>query len=95
MIYARAHDQTVAEDYFSAMARVEERLEIVPPKQEETRNEVINVPETTQILDCINLLALPELGQNERLEIAESLKQALFPGILVLHPPPVMAEIAL
>ena len=30
MIYARAHDQTVAEDYFAAMERVEQRLEIVP-----------------------------------------------------------------
>jgi site-specific recombinase XerD len=30
MIYARAHDQTVAEDYFAAMQRVEQRLEIIP-----------------------------------------------------------------
>jgi hypothetical protein len=34
MIYARAHDQTVAEDYFAAMQRVEERMNILPePKQ--------------------------------------------------------------
>jgi hypothetical protein len=28
MIYVRAHDQTVAEDYFAAMGRVEQRLEL-------------------------------------------------------------------
>jgi len=28
MVYARAHDQTVAEDYFAAMERVEQRLDI-------------------------------------------------------------------
>jgi hypothetical protein len=35
MIYARAHDQSVAEDYFTAMARVEQRLEIVPAQQKD------------------------------------------------------------
>lgn len=35
MIYARAHDQTVADDYFAAMQRVEERLQIVPAEQED------------------------------------------------------------
>jgi site-specific recombinase XerD len=31
MVYARVHDQTVAEDYYAAMERVEQRLEISPP----------------------------------------------------------------
>jgi site-specific recombinase XerD len=40
MIYARAHDQNVAEDYFSAMQRVEQRLEIAPVKKEEDMEDV-------------------------------------------------------
>jgi len=28
MIYAKAHDQTVAEDYFAAMEKVEQRIQI-------------------------------------------------------------------
>ena len=30
MLYVRAHDQTVAADYFAPMQRVEERLNILP-----------------------------------------------------------------
>ena len=41
MIYARAHDQTVAEDYFAAMQRVEERLQIVPEPKQKTDDEVV------------------------------------------------------
>lgn len=95
MIYARAHDQTVAEDYYAAMGRVEERMEIVPipqPKPEPKEIEVVKVPEPAQILTWIDLLALPELCQDERLEIAASLKQALslnIPGELA--PPLVLA----
>lgn len=75
LVYARAHDQTVADDYFAAMQRVEQRLEIVP--QQEKEYEVVNVPPTAQLLVWVEQLALPQLCQEERLEIAESLKQAL------------------
>ncbi len=94
MIYAKAHDQTVADDYFAAMGRVEERLDFSPPKQE--IDAVVNVPETAQIMGWIDLLALPELGQDERVEVVERLKEALFPGIPVpQHPPPVMANVGM
>ena len=95
MIYARAHDQSVAEDYYSAMSRVEQRMEIAPipqPEPEPKENEVVKVPEQAKILTWIDLLALPELCQEERLEIAASLKQALslnIPGELA--PPLVLA----
>ena len=40
LIYARAHDQNVAEDYFAAMARVEQRLAIAPdPAGKDTSGE--------------------------------------------------------
>jgi site-specific recombinase XerD len=67
-VYARIHDQTVAEDYFAAMSRVEQRLDIVPGH---------DVEEGRQVLVWIMRLALPELGYGERLEIAAQLKQAL------------------
>jgi len=34
MVYACAPDQTVTEDYFTAMGRVDQRLDIVPKKEE-------------------------------------------------------------
>lgn len=78
MIYARAHDQNVAEDYFAAMQRVEQRLDIVPVPQEKPQmeNEIVNV-QPEQVFFWLERLALPELGQAERLEIAKNLKQAL------------------
>jgi hypothetical protein len=68
----------VSEDYFAAMSRVEQRLEIAPkPELEnETTDEVVKVPEETQIISWIDRLALPELCQVERLEIADQLKRA-------------------
>ena len=91
MIYARAYDQTVAEDYFAAMSRVEQRLEIAPaPEQEpETEDEVVKVPERAQLLAWVERLALPELCQKERVEITERLKQVLSLNHAGGHSPPV------
>jgi integrase len=84
MIYARAHDQTVAEDYFAAMARVEERLEIVPPKQE--AEPVEPIPERTQVLALAEELVLPDLSLDGRLAIAARLRE-LFGAEQTLSPP--------
>jgi site-specific recombinase XerD len=73
MIYAKAHDQTVAEDYFSAMQRVEERLEVVPPRKEE-KDDDVNVQELFQL---IQKLETPELELAERLEITNQLRSAM------------------
>jgi integrase len=86
MIYARAHDQTVADDYFAAMARVEERLEIVPPKQEETVTEITPKPEYEQVLALAEELSLPELSLDGRLAIAQRLRD-LFGAEQALSPP--------
>ncbi len=90
MIYARAHDQTVADDYFAAMQRVEQRLDIVPEPEQEISDEIVNVLPTAQLMVWVERLALPELCQKERLEIANSLKQALFLNIASQHAPPVV-----
>jgi hypothetical protein len=89
MIYARAHDQTVAEDYFAAMQRVEQRLEIAPPAkigEELANSEVVKVQETTRIFRLIEQLELPELGFEDRLGIASQLRWAL--GASLEHAPP-------
>ena len=77
MIYSRAYDQTVADDYFAGMSRVEHRMEIMPlPKpveetnqKEEVANKVVKEQERTQLVTWLEQLALPELCQAERLEI--------------------------
>jgi hypothetical protein len=82
MIYARVHDQTVADDYFAAMQRVEQRLDLAPipappDVKEETISEVVKVQENSQLLAWVEILAQGELCAVERLEIASQLKQAL------------------
>lgn len=90
LIYARAYDQTVAEDYFAAMSRVEQRMEIapVPNDEPETGYEVVKVPEPAQLLDWVEQLASPNLCQEERYEIAASLKRALSLNYFFEHAPP-------
>ena len=73
MIYAKAHDQTVAEDYFTAMQRVEQRLEIAPPRKEE-KDEVVNVQ---MVFQLIGQLETPELCFEERIDIAIQLRDIL------------------
>jgi hypothetical protein len=80
MVYARAHDQTVAEDYFAAMERVEQRLEIVPAEQKDI--EVVKVQEPAQaqqscgkMLQLIERLEMLELCYEERLDITSQLRE--------------------
>jgi len=86
MIYARAHDQTVAEDYFAAMQRVEQRLEIAPvptPEQEPSNDDVkvqpvqSNPRAQTGVFQLIKRLELPELCFDERLAILAQVRHAL------------------
>jgi integrase/recombinase XerC len=77
MVYARAHDQTVAEDYFAAMQRVEERLDILPEPKRETEDKVVKVQEPTKIFLLIERLELPQLCYEERLGIVCQLREML------------------
>ncbi len=85
MIYARAHDQTVAEDYFAAMERVEQRLEIAPTL-EEPKDEVVKVQEPQKLCHLIEQLGAPELCYEERLGIANQLRELFNP--VQEHSPP-------
>jgi len=95
MIYARAYDQTVADDYFAAMSRVEQRMEIGPlPKPAEETNhedEVVKEQENTQLVTWLDRLALPELCQVERLELVDQIKRALSLNLTRQHAPPLAA----
>ena len=92
MIYARAYDQTVADDYFAAMSRVEQRMEIAPlPKPVEEPNqedEVVKEQERTRIITWLEQLALPDLCQEERLELVSQLKLVFSLTLARQHPPP-------
>jgi hypothetical protein len=79
MIYARAYDQTVADDYFTAMRRVEERMQIKPVLKTptETNYAVVKEPERAQIVTWLEQLALPELCFEERLTLVGYLRRSL------------------
>ena len=66
MIYARAHDQTVADDYFTAMQRVERRLQ---------GNEVVKVQHDW--MELVQKLEEPELCFEERVSITTELREIL------------------
>ena len=90
MIYARAHDQTVAEDDFAAMERVEQRLEILPKPKQKTEDEVVKVQEPTKALQLIERLEMLELCYEERLDITLQLRK-LFGAVQELEPVMVLA----
>ncbi len=58
MIYAHAHDQTVAKHYFTAMEKVEQGSETLPRPKETTSKE----PRKTELLGLIERLEQPELS---------------------------------
>lgn len=86
MVYARAHDQTVADDYFAAMARIEQRLDIGPSPKQESSIKVVKEQGRNQLLVFVEQLAQAELSLSERLNITEQLRE-LF-GAVQEHAPP-------
>lgn len=73
MIYARVHDQTVEEDYFSAMNRIEKRLELLDKPIEITSS--ISQP---QLVSLVEQLFTPFLAEEARINIACQIKERLF-----------------
>ena len=80
--YARAYDVTVADSFYAAMEKIEERLAIEPEEEEPGRDTAPLCPEDevvkVQVLFWIERLAGEELSLGDRRMIATSLKQALF-----------------
>lgn len=77
------------------MSRVEQRMEIAPlPKPAEDTNQeddVVKEQVKVQIVTWLERLALPQLGQEERVEIVEQLKKALSLTLTRQHAPPLAA----
>lgn len=68
MVYARTYDATVEADYFAAMGRIEQRLELV--KDLEPAAEAVKETERRQLLILAEQLFVPDLTFETRLEIA-------------------------
>ena len=93
MVYARAYDATVESDYFAAMGRIEQRLELVEEPEEVT--ELIGAGERGQLLSLAEQLFAPDLTLEMRLGIAAQMR-GLLDGSQATRvdwiPPPVLAE---
>jgi hypothetical protein len=74
MIYAKAHDQTVADDYYAAMGRIEQRLEIVPVEPEDPPEPE---PDQDTLLSLTEQLAQPELSLETRLILVAQMRAIL------------------
>ncbi len=77
LIYARVHDETVASDYYAAMARIEKSLEI-PAKSEDVKeptNE--DTLPRIQLLTLIEQLAAPQLCLEVRLDLVAQMRHWL------------------
>jgi integrase/recombinase XerD len=76
MTYARAHDQTVADDYYTAMATVEKSLEFLGDQGGESTLP-LNGDERTRILAFVDRLSSPDLGYMERLAVVTQIRRVL------------------
>jgi hypothetical protein len=77
LIYARVHDETVASDYYAAMARLEKSLEI-PAKTEDVKESSNDDTLTrTQLLAVIDQLAAPQLCVETRLDLVAQMRHLL------------------
>ena len=86
MVYAHAHDQTVENDYFAAMSRIEQRLQLV--NQPVKVSLPVNATDRGQLLTLAERLITPELTFEMRLEIAAQMR-GLLSAPLDWIPPPV------
>jgi len=91
MIYARVHDQTVADDYYAAMQHIEKSLDISTsltssryscgnaslPSTQKDVSLPIGESERAQLLTLTTQLEQPELNLELRLEITAKMREAL------------------
>jgi hypothetical protein len=75
MIYARVHDQTVADDYYAAMSQVEKRLELLP--DQENSRAMHNTVMRNQLLELTTKLAEPDVDREERINLAIQIRHLI------------------
>jgi hypothetical protein len=94
MVYARAYDKTVEADYYAAMGRIEQRLELVG-QPAETQG-LVGENERGQLRALAEQLFTPDLTSEARLEIAAHMC-GLLDGSQATQvnwiPPPVLADV--
>jgi len=74
------HDQTVADDYYSDMERVEQRLKIAQQAagtEEHNDDEPLNNDERGHLLDLADQLAAPGLSPEVRIDLVERIRLVL------------------
>jgi integrase len=74
LIYARVHDQTVSDDYYAAMTRIETSLNL---SVEADAGEPPSNAKHAHVLELVNRLAAPQLGLETRLDLVAQLRQML------------------
>jgi hypothetical protein len=77
MIYVRVHDHTVAEDYYAAMERIEQRLDVGPLPEPNHAETPVKSSERAHLLELATRLAKPELGVESRMNLVEQVRQVL------------------
>jgi site-specific recombinase XerD len=79
MIYARAHDRTVADDYYTAMAEIEKRLQLGAETDvaDDDADDPVSADERTRLLELVDRLAEPQLGLDARLSLVEQMRAVL------------------
>lgn len=75
MIFARAYDQTVEEDYFQSMSSVEKRLELLDGLEEEEKT--VSERAREALLTLMKQLIAPDMSLEMHLELAERLRTVL------------------
>ena len=72
MVYARAYNATVQADFFTAMQRIEARLELVPEPA---------LSERCQLFSLAEQLFQPDLSDDVRFHIAAQMRSLLDPAL--------------
>jgi site-specific recombinase XerD len=75
MTYARVHDRTVADDYYSAMEQVERRIDLVGSAS--IARPTLGDSERGWLLQLAERLAEPTLSDEARLELAAQMRKVL------------------
>jgi site-specific recombinase XerD len=74
MIYAQVHDRSLADDYYTAMARIEKALNLDTGVE---ANETRPITKQAQLLELLDHLAKPQLHSKARLGLVEKMRRVL------------------
>jgi integrase len=75
LVYARVHDQTVSEDYYAAMTRIEKALNLTA--ETDNPGEPLPAVKRVQLLKLVGQLAQPRLGHQMRLDLVAQMRHVL------------------